>query len=103
MDTRALQSRGPGAGPQVPDWGLLPRTRTNRGRALSITSAGFQDAEVLATLANRNHHTRYDPVAIIATIGTELRGSMEQKSRQLVSRAPMVWRAAGYDELWKQI
>ena len=31
LDTRALQSRDPGAEPQVPDWGLLTRTRTNRG------------------------------------------------------------------------
>ena len=28
---------------------------------------------------------------------------MSNKSRQLVSRAPMVRRAAGYDELWRQI
>jgi hypothetical protein len=28
---------------------------------------------------------------------------MSNKSRQLVSRAPMVRRAASYDELWKQI
>ena len=28
---------------------------------------------------------------------------MDNESHELVSRAPMVRRAAGYDELWKQI